>query len=129
MKAYHTVIIFLLLSFLDLKAQDINRDALQHFPGFVDFFWDEDKGKVYFDIHQPGDEFLYTTGLSAGVGSNDIGLDRGQLGGEHVVYFDKRGERILLIEKNLGYRADSENPAEQQSVEGTLETITRNQIR
>jgi len=55
--------------------------------------------------------------LAAGVGSNDIGLDRGQLGGTHVVYFEKVGNKILLTQRNLDYRAISDNEEERKSVE------------
>ncbi len=64
-----------------------------------------------------GEAFLYTSSLAAGVGSNDIGLDRGQLGGQHVVSFYRSGNKLLLIEDNQYYRADSENAAERKAVE------------
>ncbi len=118
MKVCNLYIVFILtLLHLSTNAQDLDRSSLQHYPGYLDFYWQEDKGKIYFEVSTLNAEILYTTGLSAGVGSNDIGLDRGQLGGEHVVYFDKRGDKILLIEKNLSYRADSDNEAEKKSVE------------
>ncbi|MBT8312246.1 MAG: DUF5117 domain-containing protein, partial [Flavobacteriaceae bacterium] len=55
--------------------------------------------------------------LSSGIGSNDIGLDRGQLGNEQVVYFKKAGNKLLLIQPNLKYRALTENELEKKSVE------------
>ena len=118
MKVFNLYLVFVLALFtLSANAQDLDKSSFQHYPGYLDFYWEEDKGKIYFEVSELDTEILYTTGLSAGVGSNDIGLDRGQLGGEHVVYFDKRGDKILLVEKNLSYRADSDNEAEKQSVE------------
>ena len=50
--------------------------------------------------------------LGCGVGSNDIGLDRSQQGGERVVYFEKRGLKLLLVQPNLRYIAQSTNELE-----------------
>ena len=61
-------------------------------------------------------DFLYVNSLAAGVGSNDIGLDRGQLGDTRVVYFERRGPKLLLIQPNLDYRAETDNPLERKSV-------------
>src|SRR4051812_37225078 len=49
-------------------------------PGFFNLYWDEKDGKLWLEIDKWHSEFLYQSGLAAGVGSNDIGLDRGQLG-------------------------------------------------
>ncbi len=105
-----------------LSQKEISLSNFEHYPGYVDFYWDDESGKVYLDITSFDEEFLYSTALSAGVGSNDIGLDRGQLGGEHVVTFTRIGNKILLKEKNLGYRADSDNIEEQKAVEEAFAT-------
>jgi hypothetical protein len=62
-------------------------------------------------------DFLFVTALGTGVGSNDIGLDRGKLGHSRVVRFEKQGDRILLIERNLAFRAVSTSVREKQAVE------------
>ena len=86
--------------------------------GFIDFMWNEEKGKVLIDITDILDEeFLYVSSLSAGVGSNDIGLDRNQLGQTRIVKFVKSGPRVLLMQMNYDYRADSDNPEERRAVE------------
>jgi len=85
--------------------------------GFIDFYWDEGSGKILLAIEDFEKEFLYVNSLAAGVGSNDIGLDRGQLGGEHVVKFQKIGPKVLLTQVNYDFRAESDNAMERQSVE------------
>jgi hypothetical protein len=90
---------------------------MQAHKGYFDFYWDEDKGKIHLAIDKLDTEFLYVNSLAAGVGSNDIGLDRGQLGGEHVVKFVKVGPKVLLVQMNYDFRAVSENDAERKSVE------------
>ena len=84
--------------------------------GYLDFYWDEAKGKLLLSIEDFDQELLYVNSLAAGVGSNDIGLDRGQLGDEHVVKFVKVGPKVLLTQVNYDYRAVSDNEAERNSV-------------
>lgn len=84
--------------------------------GFFDFFSDEKQGKIYLLIENLGQEFLYVNSLAAGVGSNDIGLDRGQLGNERVVKFERHGNKVLMMQPNQGYRAVSDNNDEVKSV-------------
>ncbi|MCZ8133922.1 MAG: DUF5117 domain-containing protein, partial [Algoriphagus sp.] len=84
--------------------------------GFVPFLLDEEKGKIYLEIPFFDQEFLYVNSLTAGVGSNDIGLDRGQLGDTRVVEFRKTGNKVLMVHKNYDYRAYTDNPYEAKSI-------------
>ncbi len=117
MKAHLLIFFACLLSIKAVGQDKIDLSQLQHAEGFIDYYWDDDQGKIYLDIIRLDEEILYNTGLSAGVGSNDLGLDRGQLGGAHVVIFHRVGNKILLREKNLDYRAVSDNQDEQRAVE------------
>ena len=87
------------------------------YNGFFNFYYDDSSDKIYLEISDLDKEFLYISSLSSGLGSNDIGLDRGQLGNERLVKFSKYGDKILLIQPNLRYRAVSENELEKRSVE------------
>ncbi len=95
----------------------ISISGMQEFPGFFNFYWDAEKGKIWLEVNELDREFLYVHSLAAGVGSNDIGLDRGQLGGEKVVKFIRSGPKLLLLESNYQYRAESEVEAERKSVQ------------
>ncbi len=90
----------------------------QAFKGFFDFQYDKE-GKIILDVDesQIGQEFIYINALSAGVGSNDIGLDRGQLGKSRIVKFIKAGNKLLLVEPNYRYRALSDNALERKAME------------
>jgi hypothetical protein len=92
--------------------------TLDQHEGFFNYFWSEEEGKIYLEIAQDrlGKDFLYVNSLSAGLGSNDIGLDRNQLGDSRVVHFERSGPKVLLLQRNLDYRAVSENEDERQSV-------------
>ena len=85
--------------------------------GFVPLRWDETNGKLLMEITRFGEELIWQVSLAAGVGSNPIGLDRGQLGSTHIVRFERVGPRVLMIEPNYAYRALSSDPAERRAVE------------
>ncbi|MFQ5709973.1 MAG: zinc-dependent metalloprotease [bacterium] len=91
--------------------------TMQKFPGYFPFYWDAKEGKLWLEIDKWDTEFLYINSLAGGVGSNDIGLDRGQLGDTRVVKFERIGPKVLLIQPNYGYRAITDNPAERKAVE------------
>jgi len=90
---------------------------INDFQGFMDFSYDNDSGKIILNIEDLDKEFLYINSLSRGVGNNDLGLDRGQLGNSRIVYFTKRGNKILLIQPNLKYISKSENNLENKAVD------------
>jgi len=97
-------------------SQSITKE-FKAYNGFFNFYYDDSSDKIYLEISNLDKEFLYISSLSSGLGSNDIGLDRGQLGNERLVKFSKYGNKILLIQPNLRYRAVSENDLEKRSVE------------
>jgi hypothetical protein len=88
----------------------------QKFPGYFNLYWDAKQGKLWLEIDKWSTEFLYQSGLPAGIGSNDIGLDRGQLGGTHIVRFERTGPKVLLMEENLAYRAVTSDADERRAV-------------
>ena len=84
--------------------------------GFFPVYWHSDTGEIYLEIPALNQEFIYVSSMPAGLGSNDIGLDRSQLGSTRLVRFERSGPKILLVMPNLRYRADSELAAEKASV-------------
>ncbi|MFT6930786.1 MAG: hypothetical protein ACJAQ7_002278 [Sediminicola sp.] len=87
------------------------------FTGLFTFYYDQGNDKVFMEVPVLNKEFLYVYSLSSGIGSNDLGLDRGQLGNEQVVYFKRAGNKLLLVQPNLKYRAITENALEKKSIE------------
>ncbi|GGI57550.1 zinc-dependent metalloprotease [Winogradskyella haliclonae] len=110
-------IILVLLFCSNIQAQILNKTGLKSYEGYFDFFYEESTDKIYLKVEKLNEEFLYVNSLASGVGSNDIGLDRGQLGNERVVYFQKAGNKLLLIQPNLRYRANTDNELERKSIE------------
>ena len=89
----------------------------KHQPGFLPLYWHEVKGKLYAEVAELEQPFIYYPSLSQGVGSNDLGLDRGRLGQTQLVQFERVGPRLLLVALNTKYRASSENTDERRAVE------------
>jgi hypothetical protein len=119
----HILLIFLILlgSHL-LKAQKVDNilsktQGLTKYTGYFNFYWDDKTGKVFLEIDGFNKEFLYVNSLPSGVGSNDLGLDRGQIGDSRIVKFIKIGPKVLLIQPNYSFRANSNNADERRSVE------------
>ena len=107
----------LLILWFGISYSQSITENLKAYNGFFNFYYDDSSDKIYLEINNLDKEFLYISSLSSGLGSNDIGLDRGQLGNERLVKFSKYGDKILLIQPNLRYRAVSENELEKRSVE------------
>src|SRR5438128_10765362 len=98
--------------------------GMQKFPGYFPFYWDAKAGKIWLEIDKWNSEFLFVESLPAGIGSNDIGLDRGQLGQAYVVRFERIGPRVLLIASNNAYRANSDNADERRAVKDAFAEST-----
>jgi len=99
-------------------------NGLKKYEGYFNFYWDENTGKVWLEVDKLDTEILYVVSLPAGLGSNDIGLDRGLLGDDRVVKFSKVGRKILLVQPNYGYRALSNDNAEKRAVEQSFAQST-----
>ena len=98
--------------------------GMQKLGGYFNLYWDAKQGKLWLEIDKWGTEFLYQTGLPAGIGSNDIGLDRGQLGTTGIVRFDRVGPKVLLVQENFRYRAVSNDPDERRAVRDSFAEST-----
>lgn len=93
------------------KTKDLARR-----DGFFPFFVDDSEGTLLAEISENGEPFIYASGLSSGLGSNPVGLDRGQWGKTRLCFFKRVGKRVFLIEQNTGYRATANNASERRAV-------------
>lgn len=91
--------------------------GMKKYEGYFEYYYDEKQDKIFLLIDKFDIEVLHIESLTAAIGSNDIGLDRNQLGKERIVKFEKRGNKVLLIEQNYFYRARSNHEAERKAVE------------
>ncbi|MEE9407264.1 MAG: zinc-dependent metalloprotease [Polaribacter sp.] len=101
--------------FIEKSTKDLQK-GITKYEGYFTFYYDDNADKIFIQIDDLNKDFLYVRSLSEGIGSNDIGLDRGQLGGGVVVHFKKAGNKLLLIQPNQNFRAITDNKEEKQSV-------------
>ena len=116
------LLLFVLLFPLFLHAQNLpsveeKTKSFKKYEGFLNFYWDENAGKIWLEINRLDTEILYVTSLPAGLGSNDIGLDRGLKGDEKIIKFSKVGRKILMLQPNYKYRAVNGDADEKRAVE------------
>ena len=119
MRHFHSLAIALCLLAIPVDAQtslETKVKGMRALPGYFPLYIDDKAGKIWLEVSRWGKEFLYYPSLPGGLGSNDIGLDRGQLGAEKVVRFDRFGPKVLLVQPNYEFRASSDNVLERQSV-------------
>ncbi len=90
--------------------------SMKKLDGFIPAYWDEAEGKLYLEVSNFGVEILHFNGFAAGLGSNDIGIDRGALAGSRIVMFERVGPKVMLVAPNYSFRATTDNAAERQSV-------------
>ncbi|MCB0612250.1 MAG: zinc-dependent metalloprotease [Phaeodactylibacter sp.] len=91
--------------------------GFQPYEGFFKYYYDAKAGKIWLEVDKWEVAFLYVNSLTGGLGSNDIGLDRNQLGDSRVVQFLRSGPKVLLRELNYKFRAGTDNTEERRAVE------------
>ena len=122
------ILLFLCIPFYaasqGLTSIEEKTKGFKKFEGYLNFYWDENAGKIWLEIDELDNELLYVTSLPVGLGSNDIGLDRGLLGAERIVKFNKVGRKVLMIQPNYAYRAITNDQAEKKAVEQSFAQST-----
>ncbi|MFT6995269.1 MAG: hypothetical protein ACJA1P_002013, partial [Maribacter sp.] len=117
MKNYILLVFGLFAYQLSTAQFSEDKSDFQKYEGLFDFYYDAMNDKIFLEVDKLDQDFLYVYSLSSGIGSNDIGLDRGQLGNEQVVHFKKAGNKLLLVQPNLKFRALTNNAMEKKSIE------------
>lgn len=94
---------------------------LERKDGFLTLFVDENDGRVFAQFPASDDDgvslrAIYASGLTSGLGSNPVGLDRGLFEDGAVIAFRRVGSKLIAEQENWKYRASSENPLERKAV-------------
>ena len=88
--------------------------------GYFNLYWSDSTAQLYWEIDQLNQEFLYQVSMASGLGSNPVGIDRGQLSSTYVLSPKRIGPRLLLMQSNYRYRASGNNAAERQAVDDSF---------
>ena len=83
--------------------------------GFLDVYRDAPQGRVLVAVKDFDKPFLIVSSLPQGLGSNDVGLDRGQPGEVRLVEFRRYGKRVMLVQDNTRYGASTDNGEERKA--------------
>lgn len=118
------LILFIFMGFSSLSQADeqgpVTIDAITASEslkkGYIDVWYEQETGKTWLLVNKNLGEFIYQTSLSHGLGSNDIGLDRGQLGQTRLVELQRVGDKVMLLQKNTAYRAMTDNASEVKAI-------------
>ena len=92
-------------------------EGMERLDGLLPLHWSADTGRLLMEIPELGREMIHYVGFGAGLGSNDLGLDRGALAGSRIVKFERVGRKVMMVQPNYRFRAVSDNPAEVRAVE------------
>src|SRR3954466_16424792 len=103
-----------------IQSIEARTAGMQKIDGFYPLYWEERTGSLFVEIPKLDTDILMNTGLAAGLGSNDIGLDRGGGGGARIVSFQRVGPRGLMVQPNMSFRSSSANVLERKSVEDSF---------
>jgi hypothetical protein len=86
--------------------------GMRHLDGFLPLDWDAQAGKLYLEIPKLNSDMIYVDSLPYGTGSNDLSLDRGQIGDSRLVRFERSGPKLLLVQRNVAFRGGAADPSE-----------------
>jgi hypothetical protein len=120
------ILLYLLPIFAQAQVPSLEEKTknLKAYKGLMNFYWDENSGKILLEINQFDKELLYHTSLPAGLGSNDVGLDRGLMGNTAIVKFTRAGNKVLMIQPNYDFRAVTNDASEKRAVEQSFAQST-----
>jgi hypothetical protein len=97
---------------------------MRKMPGYLNLYWDAPNGRIYMEIDKWDTELLYVASLPGGLGSNDVGLDRGKSDGGIVVSFNRVGKKVFMVQPNYDFRAITSDAAEKRAVQESFARST-----
>ena len=100
----------------DLSSIAEKTEGMEKIDGFLPLYWDEDQGQLWMEIPELDREMIHFVGFGAGLGSNDLGLDRGALRGSRIVKFERVGRKVMMVQPNYRFRALTDNAEEVRAV-------------
>ena len=122
MRIFIRFLILLMLAACQPEAKNSDPLAgLEHRAGFIDLYVDKAENKVLVKLPKAGDDgvslrLIHTARLTAGLGSNPVGLDRGWGDSGKIIVFRQIGNKVIIEAENTLYRANPNNPLEERAV-------------
>jgi hypothetical protein len=109
-----------LLAALLLPFPLLSQTGVERTDGLIPMLWDTDQGKLLFELSQLNKDFLYYTSVAKGSGSGSVGLEWAGAGEGGVIQFQRVGPRVLVVQKNLRFRAGNGGPSLEQGIDASF---------
>lgn len=109
-KHFSLIFIALIISstvFADTQTIDQKTAGMKKYDGYFTFYWDHTSGKIWLEIDKLDTELLYLNSVSSGLSVN--GIDRNGLGQTKIVKFERIGPKVMMIQPNYAYRANTDD--------------------
>jgi Met-zincin/Domain of unknown function (DUF5117) len=110
---------FLLLGSL-LSRILFAQSGLERRDGYIPMLWDEEQGKLYFELARLNQDILYFTSVAKGSGSGSVGLEWAGGGEGGVIQFQRVGPRVMVVQKNSRFRAGSGGPGVEKGLDASF---------
>jgi hypothetical protein len=91
--------------------------SLDRRDGYIPMYWDAARGRLLLEISRFNEDVLYFVTTSKGIGSVELGVDRGLTANSAAIRFERIGPRVHVVQQNLRFRAPNGNAALQQGME------------
>jgi hypothetical protein len=88
--------------------------------GYIPLIWDAEQGRLLFELTRFDQDILYFTSVAKGSGSGSVGLEWAGSGEGGVIQFQRVGPRVLVVEKNLRFRAGNGGPGLEKGVDASF---------
>ena len=98
----------------------LGQNGVERKDGFIPLLWDEAQGKLFFEITQFNKDILYFSEVAKGSGSGSVGLEWAGGGEGGVIQFQRVGPKVLVVQKNLRFRAGNGGPGLEKGIDASF---------
>lgn len=88
--------------------------------GYIPMLWDAEQARLFFEISRFDQDILYFTSVAKGSGSGSVGFEWAGGGEGGVIQFQRVGQKVMVVEKNLKFRASKGEPGIQKGIDASF---------
>lgn len=96
------------------------QSGMERRDGYIPMLWDAGKGKLYFELTRLDQDILYFTSVAKGSGSGSVGFEWAGGGEGGVIQFQRVGPKVMVVQKNLRFRAGSGGPGVEKGLDASF---------
>jgi hypothetical protein len=103
-----------------LSGSLFSQSAPERREGFIPMLWDAEQGRLFFELTRFDQDILYFTSVAKGSGSGSVGLEWAGGGEGGVIQFQRVGPKVMVVQKNLRFRAGSGGPGIEKGIDASF---------